>query len=1471
MKKHIAQGLIGLMVLLSGAVSFAEETTEDDARMAARGWSLLNGSTFGALGSVKDVLVEKDDQGKVLWYVVVMDGGAAVVAPDTEIEPVLAVMPGSDGVIPKGSALDAMLRRDLGNRLAPLRRPPVKLASAATPAALPTPVRSKSSDKWSKLHRISTMKFMSKGGNPATIVRWLDGWNSPNTQGDVQTLRFWNQDSSPAYFKNGVIFNKYTPHNYYCGCVATAGAAIMHYFRAPSGNVITKTCSEGPSMYATSPIELTTKGGTYDWSLIDGVNLTYGLPGTLSDAAVDLLGRVAYDCGVGCEMAYSAEGSGSNTCKLQDSFRKVFNATHAQLVTKDGGPYGGGKKADIGPENYGKIIYNQIRGGAPIALGIDGHEVVACGYGFDVDETDYTYIFLGWGGSNDAWYALPTIDTKATAEGGWYTSTFIDELITEISFDDKFVAVCGQLIDIDGNPIAGGEVKMGNGEVLTTDANGYWGTRVSPDDPNWVADAIGTRYYYEIGAQAKKTTDGGAVAAELAAALPEPMLVQLLDPTIDVYDGDSLVKQHGSIDSAVETARGCANPRIVLTDRAVLQASCTIDFPVVIGAAGEDPLAFAVMCRPGAAMTVAEGVRVLFSNVVFQASAPVLSVAANGTAAFAGKIGIGEIVTSDAGGVELAGALEPVGDNGLLVRCSGSADFGQAFGKWTCGWDEAVAGAPQFANAVNLRASGLAKDDGTLVWQDLVSPGNAVAYREDGGERVNYAYLEDAFAHCPDGGEIVVSKNCKLPGDVPVRLTVSNEVHITSDREGGATVTLVGLGDRTTSGVYVTVTGSLTVEGVQFDGQELSYNNGNCSVFLIEESGELILGSGAGISHVSVVDAEYDGVISVRGGRLEMRDGSFVSDCYDNVDNIKSVALNGGTFNFLGGSVVNGNLGVYACSNAVVNISGTATVTGNFDTDGQAFNVGVGEDATLVLTDELTGTVGVHVQDGENALSNQFGIVSADFAGDPAASAAQFVNDWDRSLVGYATEDMELVWVEAPPAPVEAVARVTYLSSGETQDFASADEAFAAVRGDVTVELLRDLTFANAVTFETDVTLFSADGVTLSVDPTFSRIDYYGGTYFTVKNASFVISNVTVNVEKDDFLELAVENPVPYLGPVIAVSSGELTLDNAVISNFYGRWAQNSAAISAVRSKVALRNGARISDSWNMYYLGTDPDPGDSNGWCGGILAFRSTVVLEDCEINSCYGTVAGGVCLMDENSKVEVSGNVRLTDNYGDPEESDFLAYNLLIADVDDVCLTGKLTGDVYLSEMPAEDEPGDVGRQFGKVDEAYRSVATAQELIDSAARFLHETDDDTGCVVTNATEALLVWSSAIADDVYTNAVGETFGILGSSPPPPPPEPPEWTVVTNQPTPIAFKSIDRVSDTEWVLVITNRVEFCNYRLIWTDDLTKGFTSTGDWEHAVGPAAEPVWTTNVITTGGAWFWRAEGTEGTNMVPPAVEQ
>ena len=90
------------------------------------------------------------------------------------------------------------------------------------------------------------------------------------------------------------------------------------------------------------------------------------------------------------------------------------------------------------------------------------------------------------------------------------------------------------------------------------------------------------------------------------------------------------------------------------------------------------------------------------------------------------------------------------------------------------------------------------------------------------------------------------------------------------------------------------------------------------------------------------------------------------------------------------------------------------------------------------------------------------------------------------------------------------------------------------------------------------------------------------------------------------------------------------------------------------------------------------------------------------------------------------------------------------------------------------------------------------------------------------------------------------------------PPDPPAPGATTNVPTPIAFQAITRVSETEWTLTVTNRVPWCWYRLLATDDLTKGFVTTGAWEQAT---AEGAWTTNVTTSSGARFWKAEAKEG----------
>ena len=88
----------------------------------------------------------------------------------------------------------------------------------------------------------------------------------------------------------------------------------------------------------------------------------------------------------------------------------------------------------------------------------------------------------------------------------------------------------------------------------------------------------------------------------------------------------------------------------------------------------------------------------------------------------------------------------------------------------------------------------------------------------------------------------------------------------------------------------------------------------------------------------------------------------------------------------------------------------------------------------------------------------------------------------------------------------------------------------------------------------------------------------------------------------------------------------------------------------------------------------------------------------------------------------------------------------------------------------------------------------------------------------------------------------------------------PQPSVATNAPTPIAFESIERLAEGSWRLVVTNRVAWCWYRLLSTSDLKKGFTTTNEWEQAPADAT-PAWTNDVVTTGEALFWKAEGKEG----------
>ena len=635
---------VGAASLLVSYALLAATAPVEDAEWVAKGWLKDNAQAFGSLGAALSVNAEKGDAGETLWYWVVFEKGAVVVAPDTEIEPVIAVIPGCDGSLPEGHPMRVLLTNDLKQRLAyakslqaPSRPSRLLGVSSASQTGTTSTTLSKTATKWARLKSRGNpshpLPRLLQAANvverPATVVKWLDGWNDVDDR-----ITCWTQEDP---------FNLYTPlaegplgpMPSVVGCVATAGASVLHYFRVPEGkNGLVSQCTvdkktvvqDDGTTITVGVTNLVTIGGTYDWSLFDEeeeepeeeseeLNLDEllalippdSLPPGWDELSEDeqkaiikeLLGgdddepsplddlkaRVSYDVGVLSHMSYSAGGSGAYGFDLAIALRKHFGLATARYINQNG-PNGGNTTA-IASRYYPDLVYNQIRAGSPVLFGIQsttspgsGHEVVACGYGFDTDNTDYTFIFCGWAGEGDAWYALPTIDTKATAGAGNATYDVIGEMIVGLSTNDCCVPLVGRVVDTAGLPVTNAWLTLESGAMVMTDTNGYWGVMVSPNETSKVIyDPAGTPHKFPaIGEKVQVPStfyDDGtkdAVKAEaMAEALPDALEFVIdrkaLDNGMELYgdyataakaalkDGKLLYVYGGATDATVDALR----------------------------------------------------------------------------------------------------------------------------------------------------------------------------------------------------------------------------------------------------------------------------------------------------------------------------------------------------------------------------------------------------------------------------------------------------------------------------------------------------------------------------------------------------------------------------------------------------------------------------------------------------------------------------------------------------------------------------------------------------------------------------------------------------------------------------------------------------------------------------------------------------------------------------------------------------
>ena len=444
-----------LMVSSLCGTAMAETVTASQAMTAVQRW-LRDDPALGCplQGTVSEVRTCTPTNGASFHVVKLAAGGFVVTSADTRREPIVAFSSGGDLVEDERNPLWVLLRNDLalrtqGEGSSGGRRLKGASVQDETTAA--------NEAKWAKL---------IGGGARLSSAQGISSVSDVRVAPLVQSK--WNQGKVGS----GNCYNYYTPNNYVCGCVATAGAQIMRYFRYPSASMPQFTnpnCSVGGVART-----LTTQGGVYDW---DAMPLQPS--SSMTDNQRQAIGKLTSDVGICCSMDYDTEangGSGTGGYLLVHALTNHFGYANALAYWENEDQSGTDamKNALLSNFDAGLPVLTSVRNGG------SGHAIVGDGYGFN-GNTLYVHFNMGWGGNEDAWYAPPALGTSS------YNFNVLDGFVYNIFTNGipNGVICSGRVLAAGGTPIANATVSYsrqgGNatGSVVT-DAKGIYAFILEP-------------------------------------------------------------------------------------------------------------------------------------------------------------------------------------------------------------------------------------------------------------------------------------------------------------------------------------------------------------------------------------------------------------------------------------------------------------------------------------------------------------------------------------------------------------------------------------------------------------------------------------------------------------------------------------------------------------------------------------------------------------------------------------------------------------------------------------------------------------------------------------------------------------------------------------------------------------------------------------------------------------------------------
>jgi hypothetical protein len=452
------------LLVMSAGPSWAAPTTAEQARAVVTGWLSQEATPLGdrMAGATSGVAAYGDVDGTPAYYAVTVgEDGVVIVPGDDEVEPVIAFSSGGGYDPSETNPFGALVSNDVPGRVMAARQAADKTAASGAGAA---------QEKWAR--------FLAMGARESSVETGIASVSDLRVSPLVAST--WNQSTA-----GGVnTYNIYTPGNRVCGCVATAMSQLMRFHQHPASGVGTTVFNI--SICGSSATQALRggdgAGGAYAWA-----NMTLSPDASTSQTSRNAISALTADAGVSVNMDYCSS-SGTDTLQAADAFKTTFGYSNAKK--------GLNGYANLPAAARNNMINPNLDAGYPALFGITGaggHAIVVDGYGYNT-ETLYHHLNMGWGGSQDLWYNLPTIDTA------YYNFNSVYKAVYNVYVSGGGEIISGRIVDADKNPIAGAvvtAVRTGGGSyTATTNSKGIYALAKVPSASTYTLSVSKSGYTF---------------------------------------------------------------------------------------------------------------------------------------------------------------------------------------------------------------------------------------------------------------------------------------------------------------------------------------------------------------------------------------------------------------------------------------------------------------------------------------------------------------------------------------------------------------------------------------------------------------------------------------------------------------------------------------------------------------------------------------------------------------------------------------------------------------------------------------------------------------------------------------------------------------------------------------------------------------------------------------------------------------